>query len=154
MPLVSLPSRTDGEIDLLSILQASLAPNTKAPRDAIAEYLSAQVRRLRLHLRVYNDDLSSPALFSPHLPHFPLHPRLIGGGERRIRNWDLWGLLILCLLLGIMLSVNAPANQALGTFTSVVVLVCISAVVVTVQAKLLGGRVSFSQGLCVLGYCV
>ncbi|TFY81221.1 hypothetical protein EWM64_g2793 [Hericium alpestre] len=83
-----------------------------------------------------------------------LYPRRKGGGREVLRDWDLWGPLFLCLLLAIMLSVNAPANQSLGTFTAVVVLICVGSLVVTIQAKLLGGRVSFFQGLCVLGYCV
>ncbi|KAA1467631.1 Yip1-domain-containing protein [Dentipellis sp. KUC8613] len=83
-----------------------------------------------------------------------LYPLRKGNGREVLKDWDLWGPLIMCLLLAIMLSVNAPANQALGTFSAVVVLVCVGSLVVTVQAKLLGGRVSFFQGLCVLGYCV
>ncbi|THH12292.1 hypothetical protein EW146_g7754 [Bondarzewia mesenterica] len=83
-----------------------------------------------------------------------LYPVRKGGGREVLRDWDLWGPLILCLLLGIMLSVNAPPDQALGVFSSVVVLICVGSLVVTIQAKLLGGRVSFFQGLCVLGYCV
>jgi len=84
------------------------------------------------------------------------------------REWDLWGPLILCLGLGIMLSINvspyvytctrphpphpqAPPNQSLSIFSSVIVLVCLGSVVVTLQAQLLGGRVSFLQALCVLG---
>lgn len=70
------------------------------------------------------------------------------------RDWDLWGPLILCLALAIILSLNAPPAQSLGVFTSVIVLISVGSLVVTVQAKLLGGRVSFFQGLCVLGYCV
>ncbi|KAI0044929.1 Yip1-domain-containing protein [Auriscalpium vulgare] len=83
-----------------------------------------------------------------------LYPIRKGAGREVLKDWDLWGPLILCLLLGIMLSVNAPPNQALGVFTSVIMIVCLGSLVVTVQAKLLGGRVSFFQGLCVLGYCV
>ncbi|TFK75189.1 Yip1-domain-containing protein [Pluteus cervinus] len=71
-----------------------------------------------------------------------------------LRDWDLWGPLMLCLALGIMLSINAPSSQALGVFTSVIVICSLGAFTVTVQAKLLGGRVSFFQGLCVLGYCI
>ncbi|RXW21765.1 hypothetical protein EST38_g4085 [Candolleomyces aberdarensis] len=82
-----------------------------------------------------------------------LYPRRATGREV-LRDWDLWGPLILCLLLGIMLSVNAPPSQSLGVFTSVIVICSVGALVVTVQAKLLGGRVSFFQGLCVLGYCI
>jgi hypothetical protein len=82
-----------------------------------------------------------------------LYPRRSQGREV-LKDWDLWGPLILCLLLGIMLSVNAPATHSLAVFTSVVVIVSVGSLVVTVQAKLLGGRVSFFQGLCVLGYCI
>ncbi|KDQ57317.1 hypothetical protein JAAARDRAFT_178968 [Jaapia argillacea MUCL 33604] len=76
------------------------------------------------------------------------------GGSEILRDWDLWGPLILCLMLAIMLSINAPPAQSLGVFTSVIVIISVGSLVVTVQAKLLGGRVSFFQGLCVLGYCV
>jgi len=82
-----------------------------------------------------------------------LYPRRSSGREV-LRDWDLWGPLILCLLLGIMLSVNAPPNQSLGVFTSVIAICSLGALAVTIQAKLLGGRVSFFQGLCVLGYCI
>ncbi|KAF8623677.1 hypothetical protein AX17_007375 [Amanita inopinata Kibby_2008] len=69
-----------------------------------------------------------------------LYPRRTTGREV-LRDWDLWGPLLLCLLLGIMLSINAPPSQSLGVFTSVIVICSLGALVVTVQAKLLGGRV-------------
>ncbi|KIP07626.1 hypothetical protein PHLGIDRAFT_89264 [Phlebiopsis gigantea 11061_1 CR5-6] len=78
-----------------------------------------------------------------------------GGSQREVlRDWDLWGPLVLCLVLGILLSINAPASQSLGVFTSVVAIISIGSLVVTIQSKVLGGRVSFFQGLCVFGYCV
>ncbi|CAL1716665.1 unnamed protein product [Somion occarium] len=83
-----------------------------------------------------------------------LYPPRSGSSRELLRDWDLWGPLVLCLLLGILLSINAPPSQSLGVFTSVVVIISLGSLVVTVQAKLLGGRVSFFQGLCVLGYCV
>ncbi|CDO70659.1 hypothetical protein BN946_scf184756.g26 [Trametes cinnabarina] len=83
-----------------------------------------------------------------------LYPPRSKGDRDLLRDWDLWGPLVLCLTLGILLSLNAPASQSLGVFTSVVVIIAVGSLVVTVQAKLLGGRVSFFQGLCVLGYCV
>ena len=69
------------------------------------------------------------------------------------RDWDLWGPLLLCLLLGIMLSINvrvpqssslllilithpkAPPSQSLGVFTSIIVICSLGALAVTVQAK-------------------
>ncbi|KAH9902712.1 Yip1-domain-containing protein [Cubamyces lactineus] len=83
-----------------------------------------------------------------------LYPPRSNGNRDLLRDWDLWGPLVLCLTLGILLSINAPPSQSLGVFTSVVVIIAVGSLVVTVQAKLLGGRVSFFQGLCVLGYCV
>lgn len=83
-----------------------------------------------------------------------LYPRRTGAGREVLRDWDLWGPLILCLALGIMLSINAPDDQSLGVFTGVVVIVSLGSVVVTLNAKLLGGHVSFLQSLCVLGYCI
>ncbi|KAF8239730.1 Yip1-domain-containing protein [Tricholoma matsutake] len=82
-----------------------------------------------------------------------LYPRRSSGREV-LRDWDLWGPLMLCLILGIMLSINAPPSQSLGVFSSVIVICSLGALAVTIQAKLLGGRVSFFQGLCVLGYCI
>ncbi|GAA5971461.1 hypothetical protein JCM21900_002213 [Sporobolomyces salmonicolor] len=71
-----------------------------------------------------------------------------------LRDWDLWGPLIFCLTLAIFLSINAPAEQSLQIFTGVFVIVWLGSVVVTLNAKLLGGKVSFFQSLCVLGYCI
>ncbi|KAL0572201.1 hypothetical protein V5O48_009756 [Marasmius crinis-equi] len=82
-----------------------------------------------------------------------VYPRRSSGREV-LKDWDLWGPLVLCLLLAIMLSVNAPQAQSLSVFSSVVVICSLGALTVTIQAKLLGGRVSFFQGLCVLGYCI
>ncbi|CAE6516097.1 unnamed protein product [Rhizoctonia solani] len=83
-----------------------------------------------------------------------LYPRREGAGREVLRDWDLWGPLVLCLALGILLSINAPSAQSLGVFTGVVVIVSIGSLVVTLNAKLLGGRVSLFQSLCVLGYCI
>ncbi|TFK28184.1 Yip1-domain-containing protein [Coprinopsis marcescibilis] len=82
-----------------------------------------------------------------------LYPRRSNNREV-LREWDLWGPLLFCLLLAIMLSVNAPKEQTMGVFTSVIVVCSLGALAITVQAKLLGGRVSFFQGLCVIGYCI
>ncbi|KAF8340506.1 Yip1-domain-containing protein [Cantharellus anzutake] len=82
-----------------------------------------------------------------------LYPRKSGVGREALRDWDLWGPLIFCLALAIMLSINAPKTQSLGVFTGVIAIVSLGSVIVTLNAKLLGGRVSLFQTLCVLGYC-
>ncbi|CAO3636048.1 unnamed protein product [Cunninghamella blakesleeana] len=80
-----------------------------------------------------------------------LHPK---GDRHVLRDWDLWGPLILCLSLAITLSTRAPSDQSVSIFTGVFVIVWLGAAVVTLNAKLLGGAVSFFQSVCVIGYCL
>ena len=57
-----------------------------------------------------------------------------------LKNWDLWGPLILCLMLATLLSWFAPYEQKSLVFASVFVIVWLGAAVVTVNALLLGGE--------------
>jgi len=82
------------------------------------------------------------------------HVFLPFGTVRELRNWDLWGPLILCLMLAATLSFTAPDNQAALIFSAVFVIVWCGAGVVALNAALLGGKISFLQSVCVLGYCI
>ena len=73
---------------------------------------------------------------------------------KELRNWDLWGPLLLCMALSGVLSATARSGQAPLVFAVVFVVVWGGAAVVTINAQLLGGKVSFFQSVCVLGYCV
>jgi protein YIPF6 len=73
---------------------------------------------------------------------------------RQLKDWDLWGPLFVCLLLAIVLSIKAPTDQASLVFAAVFCTVWIGSTVVTINAQLLGGTVSFFQAVCVLGYCI
>ncbi|DBA03744.1 TPA: hypothetical protein N0F65_004161 [Lagenidium giganteum] len=73
---------------------------------------------------------------------------------KALRDWDLWGPLVLCLSLSIMLSITAPPHQSAMVFTGVFVVVWAGAAIVTVNAQLLGSTISFFQSVCVLGYCI
>lgn len=73
---------------------------------------------------------------------------------KQLKEWDLWGPLLVCLTLSIMLSITAPEDQKALVFAGVFVLVWIGAAIVTLNAQLLGGTISFFQSVCVLGYCV
>ncbi|CAG8457785.1 5829_t:CDS:2 [Ambispora gerdemannii] len=53
-----------------------------------------------------------------------------------------------------ILCINTENEQEGYVFTGVFVIVWCGAAVVTVNAKLLGGNVSFFQSVCVLGYCI
>ncbi|XP_054851985.1 protein YIPF6 [Eublepharis macularius] len=73
-----------------------------------------------------------------------------------LRDWDLWGPLILCVLLALMLQGrSADSTEDKGPqFAEVFVIIWFGAVVITLNSKLLGGTISFFQSLCVLGYCI
>lgn len=69
-----------------------------------------------------------------------------------LRDWDLWGPLIFCLLLSMLLSFNAKPEQRDEVFSGVFAMVWIGEAVVTLQIKLLGGNISFAQSVCIIGY--
>ncbi|KAJ6663200.1 hypothetical protein lerEdw1_010336 [Lerista edwardsae] len=73
-----------------------------------------------------------------------------------LRDWDLWGPLVLCVLLALMLQGGAAdSTEDRGPqFAEVFVIIWFGAVVITLNSKLLGGTISFFQSLCVLGYCI
>ncbi|XP_011916270.1 PREDICTED: protein YIPF6 [Cercocebus atys] len=69
---------------------------------------------------------------------------------------DLWGPLILCVTLALMLQRDSVDSEKDGgpQFAEVFVIVWFGAVTITLNSKLLGGNISFFQSLCVLGYCI
>jgi hypothetical protein len=75
-------------------------------------------------------------------------------GLEALRDWDLWGPLLLCLVLAVTLSVSAGTDQTALAFATVFVVVWCGSGIVTLNALLLGGKVSFFQCVCVLGYCI
>jgi protein YIPF6 len=58
------------------------------------------------------------------------------------------------LLLSSTLSFTAPSSSASLVFAAVFVIAWCGAAMVTVNAQLLGGSISFFQSVCILGYCV
>lgn len=74
---------------------------------------------------------------------------------QKLKDWDLWGPLMLCLGLGLILAVQADGQeQASYAFADVFVTIWVGSAVVTFNALLLQGKVSFFQTVCVLGYCI
>ncbi|KAI9908395.1 hypothetical protein PsorP6_016432 [Peronosclerospora sorghi] len=71
---------------------------------------------------------------------------------RALRDWDLWGPLLLCLTLSIMLSVTAPTAQSAIVFTGVFIVIWVGAAIVTINAQLLGS--SMYVGIYNLHQCL
>ncbi|KAK4126362.1 Yip1-domain-containing protein [Parathielavia appendiculata] len=75
-----------------------------------------------------------------------------GNGGGGLRDWDLWGPLIFCLLLSTLLCLRSRDDQRDMVFSGVFAMVWVGMAVVTVQIKLLGGNISFASSICVIGY--
>ncbi|KAK8399913.1 hypothetical protein O3P69_002952 [Scylla paramamosain] len=73
-----------------------------------------------------------------------------------LKEWDLWGPLILCTFIAMMVQGTQEVDKQDGgpEFAQVFVIVWLGAAVVTMNTKLLGGTISFFQSVCVLGYCL
>merc|ERR1712071_636701 len=71
-----------------------------------------------------------------------------------LTEWDLWGPLILCTFMALLLqesySAGNTSHDGGPEFAEVFVIVWVGAMVVTVNTKLLGGTISFFQSVCVL----
>lgn len=64
-----------------------------------------------------------------------------------LRDWDLWGPLIFCLLLSLLLSFTARADQRDAVFSGVFAMIWLGEAAVTLQIKLLGGNMYVHNGL-------
>ncbi|XP_011498827.1 PREDICTED: protein YIPF6 [Ceratosolen solmsi marchali] len=75
-----------------------------------------------------------------------------------LKEWDLWGPLVLCTFMAMILQGSSDvannSNDGGPEFAEVFVIVWIGSMVVTLNSKLLGGKISFFQSVCVLGYCL
>mmetsp|Transcript_38277 Transcript_38277/g.62059 ORF Transcript_38277/g.62059 Transcript_38277/m.62059 type:complete len:259 (+) Transcript_38277:14-790(+) len=70
-----------------------------------------------------------------------------------LRNWDLWGPLLLCLVLSIVLSFSS-SSEGSTVFATIFVIVWCGSLVLSINTQLLGGKISIFQSVCVLGYCI
>ncbi|ODQ65596.1 Yip1-domain-containing protein, partial [Nadsonia fulvescens var. elongata DSM 6958] len=85
----------------------------------------------------------------------------VEGEMAGVKDWDLWGPLVFCLAISLLLSWSAPqakdknsqtSNSKNVMFSGVFVLIWLGLMVLTVNIKLLGGSISFFRALCVIGY--
>jgi hypothetical protein len=53
----------------------------------------------------------------------------------KLRDWDLWGPLLVCLLLSTILSITAPGDSSSLVFAAVFVIVWIGATAVTINVN-------------------
>lgn len=71
----------------------------------------------------------------------------VDNSSQLIKEWDLWGPLVFCLVLA--LSLGWGNGEA---FSGVFAITWMGQILVTLNIKLLGGNISFFRGLCIVGY--
>jgi len=77
-----------------------------------------------------------------------------------LKDWDLWGPLILCMFMAMMLQSRASLIDKDHTgdggpeFATFFLIYWVGALIITLNTILLGGTISVFQCMCVLGYCV
>eukprot|EP01117_Protostelium_nocturnum_P000828 TRINITY_DN1104_c0_g2_i1.p1 TRINITY_DN1104_c0_g2~~TRINITY_DN1104_c0_g2_i1.p1 ORF type:complete len:220 (-),score=51.24 TRINITY_DN1104_c0_g2_i1:89-748(-) len=69
-----------------------------------------------------------------------------GYSEKALRDWDLWGPLVFCIALALLVG-STKAGQ-------VFVIVSVDLGGRRIIKKKMGGKVSFFQAVCLIGYCV
>uniref|UniRef100_A0AC35TS15 Protein YIPF n=1 Tax=Rhabditophanes sp. KR3021 TaxID=114890 RepID=A0AC35TS15_9BILA len=75
-----------------------------------------------------------------------LYPK--GQTDEIMKNWNLWAPLFICVALALLL-----INEDKGPdFTQLFLLTFFGSWIVTWNIKLLGGKISFFQAICILGY--
>ena len=74
--------------------------------------------------------------------------------EHALKDWDLWGPLIMCLYLSVILAITAKQGETTILFTGVFSIISFGSIMVTVNFILLGSTVTLFPGISAIGYCL
>ncbi|EMR10571.1 hypothetical protein PNEG_01276 [Pneumocystis murina B123] len=69
-----------------------------------------------------------------------------------LRNWDLWGPFIFCLIFSLCLSLETSKNESINVFTGIFCIIWVGKLIITLNLKLLKVPISLFQSICILGY--
>ena len=74
--------------------------------------------------------------------------------DSKLLEWDFWGPLFLCLILGLVLSWQKNVVNSGTIFIMIFAIVWIGGLVVSLNSQFLGINLSIFQCICILGYCM
>uniref|UniRef100_A0A0N4ZCB4 Protein YIPF n=1 Tax=Parastrongyloides trichosuri TaxID=131310 RepID=A0A0N4ZCB4_PARTI len=77
-----------------------------------------------------------------------LYPK--GDTHEIMKNWNLWAPLFICVALALLLLGENKGPD----FTQLFILTFFGSWIVTWNIKFLGGKISFFQAICIIGYCL
>ena len=70
------------------------------------------------------------------------------------KDWDFWGPLFLCLLLGLILSIGRTDTHTGTVFILIFAIVWIGGLIISLNSQFLGTKLTVFQCICILGYCM
>lgn len=74
--------------------------------------------------------------------------------SQEFRDWDFWGPLVFCLLLGLFLSIGRKDEHTGIIFILIFVIVWVGGLIISLNAQFLGTTLTIFQCICILGYCM
>ena len=74
--------------------------------------------------------------------------------NEKLLEWDFWGPLFLCLILGLVLSWQKHVENSGTIFIMIFCIVWIGGLIVSLNSQFLGINLSIFQCICILGYCM
>ena len=75
-------------------------------------------------------------------------------GKTDLYDWDFWGPLFFCLILGLVLSWQKSTENSGTIFIMIFSIVWIGGFIVSLNSQFLGINLSIFQCICILGYCM
>lgn len=90
-----------------------------------------------------------------HKCQYVLIPRFKVDKKKELQNWDLWGPLIICMSLCIVLSIKSGEKNATATnFITLFGFIFFGGICISLNAQFLGVPLGICQAACLLGYCI
>ena len=74
--------------------------------------------------------------------------------SKSLQDWDFWGPLLLCLILGLVLSWQKGTESSGVIFIMIFGIVWVGGLIVSLNSQFLGVNLSIFQCICILGYCM
>lgn len=71
-----------------------------------------------------------------------------------LQDWDFWGPLIFCLVLGLVLSWQRSDEHSGIVFILIFIIVWFGGLIVSLNSRFLGVSLNVFQCICILGYCM
>lgn len=82
-----------------------------------------------------------------------LIPKESNYNSQTIKDWDLWGPLIISILLSLLIGYNKDQDTGL-LFIIIFFIIWIGGFIITLNAQFLGSNINLFQSICLIGYCI